>query len=107
LNALTIKTSLLKNKFYINVQSSLSLVSKDKERTNRITNTLTLAPRLETKWFSVYSPIRVQQYDGFAWGFGLRAGPLTVGSASAITNLISSNSKAADVYLGLKIPIYQ
>ncbi|RXG14225.1 hypothetical protein DSM03_101342 [Leeuwenhoekiella aestuarii] len=97
----------LKNKFYINLQSSLSLVSKDKERANRITNTLTLAPRLETKWFSVYSPISVQQYDGFAWGFGLRAGPLTVGSASAITNLISSNSKAADVYFGLKIPIYQ
>lgn len=97
----------LKNKFYLNLQSSLSLVSKVKERANRITNTLTLSPRLETKWFSVYSPISVKQYDGFAWGFGLRAGPLTIGSASAITNLISSNSKAADVYLGLKIPIYQ
>ena len=49
----------------------------------------------------------MRQYAGFAWGVGLRAGPLTIGSASALTNLFSNNSKAADLYIGLKIPIYQ
>tara|TARA_B100000929_G_scaffold279706_1_gene257072 strand:- start:16 stop:177 length:162 start_codon:yes stop_codon:yes gene_type:complete len=52
-------------------------------------------------------PLSVRQYAGFAWGVGLRAGPLTIGSASALTNLFSNNSKAADLYIGLKIPIYQ
>lgn len=97
----------LKNKFYLNLQSSLSMISNTQERANRITNSLTLSPRIETKWFSAYMPLSVRQYAGFAWGVGLRAGPLTIGSASALSNLMSNNSKAADVYLGLKVPIYQ
>ena len=39
----------LKNKFYLNVQSSLSMISNTQERANRITNSLTLSPRIETK----------------------------------------------------------
>lgn len=97
----------LKNKFYVNLQTSLSMISNTQERANRITNSLTLSPRIETKWFSAYMPLSIRQYAGFSWGVGLRAGPFTLGSASALSNLMSSNSKAADVYLGLKIPIYQ
>ncbi|HCO84768.1 MAG TPA: flagellar motor protein MotB, partial [Arenibacter sp.] len=44
---------------------------------------------------------------GVQWGAGLRAGPLYVGSGSILTVLTSDQSKGADVYAGLKIPIYQ
>ncbi|PHQ31039.1 DUF5723 family protein [Leeuwenhoekiella nanhaiensis] len=97
----------LKNKFYLNLQTSLSLVSPESQQASRIANIATLSPRFESKWFSAYMPLSMRQYDGFAWGFGLRAGPLTLGSSTILTNLISESSKGADVYIGLKVPIYQ
>lgn len=97
----------IRRRLYLSLQSSLSLVADDKEFANRIINTFTVSPRLETRWLSVYLPLSLRQYDGFAMGAGLRFGPLMVGSGSAITNLISDSSKTTDVYLGLKIPLYQ
>ena len=95
------------SKFYVGMHTGLSLRNSTKSNTNSIINTVTVAPRLETKWFSVYSPLGLRQYGDLAWGLGFRAGPLTVGSGSILTNLISDNSKNADVYVGLKIPIYK
>jgi len=97
----------IRRRLYLSLQSSLSLVADDKEFANRIINTFTVSPRLETRWLSVYLPLSLRQYDGLAMGAGLRFGPLMVGSGSAITNLISDSSKTTDVYLGLKIPLYQ
>jgi hypothetical protein len=48
----------------------------------------------------------VLQYSGFQTGFGFRVGPLTVGSGSVITGLLG-DSKAIDVHVGLRVPIYQ
>ena len=97
----------IKNKFYASLSSSFSLVANNTETANRIINAVTLAPRLETKWLSVYSPISFRQYGDFAWGFGFRFGPLTVGSGSVLTNLLSDTSKSTDIYVGLKVPIYR
>ncbi|MEW4922779.1 DUF5723 family protein [Algibacter sp. 2305UL17-15] len=97
----------IKNKLYISLQTNLSLVKKNTANANSIINSVTLSPRLETKWFSIYSPVSIRQYGDFAWGTGFRLGPLMVGSSSIISNLISDTSKTTDVYLGLKIPIYQ
>ncbi len=47
------------------------------------------------------------QYSGFQVGTVLRFGPLFIGSGSVLKNLISDSSKAADVFAGLKIPLYQ
>jgi len=95
------------NRFYLNLNTDLSLVSKTKVNSSHIANMISLTPRFESKWFSFYLPVSVAQYSGFQAGAGLRAGPLYVGSGSIISGLISDNSKAADVYAGLKIPIYQ
>lgn len=97
----------LNKKLYVSLLSSLSLIKSNTKLANKINNSITLAPRLETKWFSFYSPISLRQYNDFAWGAGMRLGPLTVGSASILSNLISKSSKTADVYVGLKVPIYQ
>jgi hypothetical protein len=97
----------IKNKLYVSLASSFSLVATNSATANGIINTVTIAPRLETKWFSIYSPISFRQYGDFAWGAGLRFGPLMVGSGSVLTNLLSDSSKTTDVYVGLKVPIYR
>ncbi|MEN3323048.1 DUF5723 family protein [Mariniflexile soesokkakense] len=97
----------IKSKLYVSFATSMSLVSNNTETANSIINTVSVAPRLETKWFSIYSPISFRQYGDFAWGAGLRFGPLTVGSGAVLTNLLSDSSKTTDVYVGLKIPIYR
>ncbi len=94
-------------KFYVSLNGSFSMVGNNKEQANRVINTLTATPRLETRLFSLYLPLSIRQYDGFAAGAGFRFGPVTVGSASAITTLLSDSSRTADVYVGLKVPIYQ
>lgn len=97
----------IKGKFFTSHSGSFALVSSDSESANNIINNVTLAPRLETKWLSIYSPLSLRQYGDFAWGFGLRFGPLMVGSGSVLSNLISSSTKTTDVYVGLKVPFYR
>ncbi|MEO1030597.1 MAG: DUF5723 family protein [Bacteroidota bacterium] len=91
---------------FISVQSDFSLVKRRIERSNTVTNVLTLSPRLETKWWSVYLPISLRQNEDIMVGTGFRLGPLSVGSGSILSNLISSRTRTADVFVGLKIPIY-
>lgn len=96
------------NKFFVSVQGAISVKKLDQVPVSNIINTFTLTPRFETRWISVYSPLSIRKYDSsIAWGFGLRAGPLMVGSGSIFTNLISKTSRSADVYIGFKIPIYK
>lgn len=93
-------------KFYLNVNADLSMVDKNQLNQNSIANTFSITPRFESKWFSFYLPINHMEYRGTMVGTGLRLGPLFVGSGSVLTNLFSE-SKGADVYFGLKIPIYK
>lgn len=96
----------LNNYFYLNLNTDLSMASKTKENTSRISNIVSLTPRFESKWFSFYVPVSLVQHTGFQLGAGLRAGPLYIGSGSVIS-LFSSETKGADVFAGLKIPVYQ
>ncbi len=95
------------NKFYVNLNSDLSMTAKDKVNRSRVANTLSLTPRFESKWFSFYMPLSLIQHSGFNWGAGLRAGPLYVGSGSVLSVLTGKETKGADVYVGLKVPVYQ
>lgn len=94
-------------KWYVGLHTSLSMRKSGNGIANNLINMATLAPRWESKWVSVYSPIGVRQFGDFAWGLGFRLGPITVGSGSVLTNLLSDNSKNVDVYVGLKIPLYK
>ncbi|MCK0189539.1 DUF5723 family protein [Arenibacter sp. F20364] len=97
----------INNRFYMNLNTDLSITSKSNANTNSIANIVSLTPRFESKWFSFYSPVSYVENLGVQWGAGLRAGPLYIGSGSILTVLTSDESKGADVYAGLKIPIYQ
>ncbi|MFC4095068.1 DUF5723 family protein [Euzebyella saccharophila] len=95
------------SKFYLNLNTDLSLTSNTKRNVSRTANNVYLTPRFESKWFSFYMPVGLVQGAGAQWGAGFRAGPLYIGSGSVLSLLLSDNSKAADVYAGLKIPVYQ
>ncbi|REE24752.1 hypothetical protein DFQ09_10358 [Winogradskyella pacifica] len=97
----------LTKKWFVSAQADLSMVKKGSELSTSALNTVTVAPRLETKWFSFYAPLSYRQYDDVSFGGGIRLGPLTVGSGSVFTNLLSDSSKTTDVYVGLKIPLYR
>lgn len=95
------------NHFYINLNTDLSLIGKEKVNASRISNVVSLTPRFESKWFSLYAPLSVVENNGFQIGAGLRAGPLYLGSGSILSVAGNDDSKGADFYAGLKIPVYQ
>jgi len=98
----------LNGKFFVSAQGALALKRSSENPVSQLINSFTLTPRFEKRWISVYSPISIRQYDSsVSWGVGVRAGPVMIGSGSILTNLISSQSKSADVYLGLKVPLYK
>lgn len=93
-------------KFYLNLHGNIGLTDKAGVNSSSIANTFILTPRYETKWFTFSLPINYMEYSGMQVGSGLRFGPVFVGSSSVITNWLSKDSKAADVYFGVKIPVY-
>lgn len=95
------------NKFYLNMTGNLSLVDKLASNITHSQNTWMLTPRYETRWFTFSLPVNYMEYSGMQVGTGLRFGPLFVGSSSLITNVLSKQSKGADVYFGFKIPVYE
>ncbi|GGF04235.1 DUF5723 family protein [Flavobacterium limi] len=95
------------NKFYLNLNGDISMVSNTKLNGTSIANRVSLAPRYESRWFSFYVPVTWMEYSGTQVGTGLRVGTFFVGSGSIVSNLVSKESKAADFYVGLKIPVYQ
>lgn len=95
------------NKFYMNLNGDISMVSKTKLNGTSIADRVSLTPRYESRWFSFFVPVTWLQYSGMQVGSGLRVGTFFVGSGSVLTNLVSKESKAADVYVGVKIPVYQ
>ncbi|MDR7129387.1 hypothetical protein J2X69_001724 [Algoriphagus sp. 4150] len=95
-------------KFFVSAQGAISIKNNRENPVNNLINSFTVTPRFEKRWISVYSPFSVRQYDSsLAWGIGVRAGPVIVGSGSIWTNLISNNSKSTDVYVGIKVPLYK
>ena len=97
----------INNMFYLNLSSDFSLGDAKKINATAIANSVTFTPRYETRQFSFYLPVTYMQYSGTQVGTGFRAGPIFVGSGSLISNLFSNTSKACNLYVGLKLPIYQ
>ncbi|WP_337964778.1 DUF5723 family protein [uncultured Flavobacterium sp.] len=94
-------------RFYLNLSGDFGLIDAQKMNGTAIANSVTFTPRYETRQFSFYVPVTWMQYSGTQIGTGFRAGPLFIGSGSLISNLFSNNSKACNLYVGLKLPIYQ
>ncbi len=93
--------------FFLNFNADLPLTSKNKVNANRILSQVALTPRYELPWLGVYSPFSILEGAGFQWGAALRLGPLYMGSQSILSAMAGKNTKAIDLFAGLKIPINQ
>ncbi|XMO86590.1 DUF5723 family protein [Algibacter sp. AS12] len=97
----------LSNTIYLNLNTDYSLISKNRITANRVANLVSFTPRYESKWFSFYVPLTVIENNGFRVGYGFRAGPVYVGSGSILSAFGSDNNRQADIYAGVKVPVYQ
>ena len=91
---------------YVTLATTQSLSGNNALATSE-RNTVVVAPRFESKWLSLYSPFTLGGGESLRWGAGLRFGPLTIGSGSALSALLRDRTQSVDVYAGLKIPIYR
>jgi len=96
----------LNNKFFLNSVINLSLIGRKATSANRYANQLTISPRYESKWFTAFLPVTVTQYGGLQVGLGGRLGPIFVGTSGFFSRTFDKQTRAFDVYAGLKIPIF-
>jgi outer membrane protein OmpA-like peptidoglycan-associated protein len=94
-------------KIFVNADILFNTVANTNQVTPNYITTATITPRLEKKWFSVYSPVSYNVQGQLNWGAGVRVGPLFVGSGSVMSNLIKNRIQHADVHIGLTVPIFQ
>ncbi|OQP64311.1 hypothetical protein A3860_20270 [Niastella vici] len=100
----------LYKRLFINAGTVVNLLNKDKNQyTAHYATSFTITPRLEKKWFSLYSPLFYNTLNKkMAWGAGLRLGQVFVGSSSILSNFFSNkNVTAADFHIGITTSIYQ
>jgi hypothetical protein len=92
--------------YYVNLNYIKSLTKSDDLYSNSKLDLITLTPRYETQKFSAYLPISFEQKTGdFHAGFGLRYGPITIGSASLSSLVVDGKMK--HLYFGLNLPLFQ
>jgi len=103
---INIDYSFTKN-IFASINYTQSLNPQNGHYNNNTLNLITVAPRFESKYISLYTPINYSNLGGITFGAGLRAGPLFVGSGTLFSTLFSKKPDLANVYLGLKIPLYQ
>jgi outer membrane protein OmpA-like peptidoglycan-associated protein len=94
-------------KLYINADVMINTVANTNQVTPNYVTNFTVTPRLEKKWFSIYSPVSYNANGQLAWGAGARMGPLFIGSGSVLSSLFKNRIQHADVHIGLTIPIFQ
>jgi outer membrane protein OmpA-like peptidoglycan-associated protein len=96
-------------RLFINAAGVVNMLNRDDYAVSPsyITH-VTVTPRLEKKWFSVYSPVSYNMQQQFSWGAGLRLGPIFAGSNTVLSNLVSKkNISSLDFHAGVTIPIFQ
>jgi hypothetical protein len=98
----------ISNKFHVSAHGSISLRNHGELPVSQVINNISVTPRFESGWISVYSPLSYREFEGgLSWGLGVRVGPVILGSGSILTNILSKNSRSTDAYLGVQIPIYK
>ena len=93
-------------RLFIDGDVLLNMVAATSPVSPNYITTMTLTPRLEKKWVSIYSPVSYNAQGLLNWGAGIRFGPLFVGSGTVLSSLLKQRIQTADVHAGLTIPIF-
>jgi hypothetical protein len=91
--------------FNLNPVIALSGGKSDSYRTHQQTMGY-FSLRIEKPWFGIYLPGAIGGLGGFRLGLGVKAGPLLIGSTSILGMLLRNQTKVADVFIGVRIPIF-
>ena len=94
-------------RLYINADMLLNMLSETNPVSPNYITTLTVTPRLEKKWVSIYAPVSYNVEGQMNVGAGVRVGPAFVGSGSIVSAMFKSKVSSADVHMGITIPIFQ
>ncbi len=65
-----------------------------------------ITPRAEIPWAGLYLPVSYNSVSGLQAGFAMRLGPLVIGSSSIINSRFLGNTKTADAYFILRVPLF-
>jgi hypothetical protein len=91
---------------YVNLNPVIALSGgkSDSYRTHlRTTGYFSL--RIEKPWVGIFIPGAIGGLGGFRLGLGFKVGPLLMGSSSILGMLLRGQTNAADVFIGMRIPI--
>lgn len=92
---------------YFNVTPYYALMrgSSDENKVHYL-SAISFGPRFDSKWLGVSLPFQYTSMKQFKAGFGVRLGPLWVGSNSLFSTLAGNrNIKGTDFTMALKVPI--
>ncbi|KPM31110.1 OmpA-like periplasmic protein [Croceitalea dokdonensis DOKDO 023] len=93
-------------KVYLNLDLAQNVTDQNDALANQRLNFITFTPRYESRGFATYVPVTFSELGGTNIGFGLRLGPLVIGSGTLVSNLFTDTANAANIYAGLRVPIY-
>ena len=94
-------------RLFINGDILFNMVATTSPTSPNYVTTVTVTPRLEKKWVSIYSPVSYNANGQLNWGAGVRFGPVFIGSGSVLSSLFKQRLQTADAHIGLTIPIFQ
>ncbi len=91
---------------YVNLNPVIALNGgKNDSYRNHLGTMCGFSLRYEKRWLGIIVPGTIGGLGGFRLGLGIKVGPLLIGSSSLLTILLSSQTEAADFFVGLRIPI--
>lgn len=73
----------------------------------RRAHSLSLTPRIETKWIDFALPVSLYEYQKLQLGASLRLYVLTIGTDKLLNYFIPSDIYGADFYFHLKVPLFR
>jgi len=107
--ALSIQTDMrMARGLYLNVTPYFAFKQGNKDH-NKVhyLSAISIVPRYDLKWFGVSFPVQYDEYKQWNAGFGLRLGPLWIGSTNLLSLLMSSkNQYGASASMALKVPVF-
>lgn len=95
---------------YVGAGAIINLINKKSSSTNATyyESVYQLTPRLESRQFILFVPMSFGAVRQFTTGVGMQLGPLTLGSNSILSSLVSSKKiRTADFFAGLNFRFYK
>jgi hypothetical protein len=99
---------MIRENFYVNATSFTAIYfrNNDGRKVHELTR-LSITPRWEKRWFSVWTPVSFSRLGILSLGAGFRLGPFAIGTTDILAwALRNKKVYSADLYFVLKVPLF-